>query len=77
MRFSEVLTQIVTEFTGESDRFLIEQFRSISTSYPELDKELSSEQAESLIRRSRDDPKGFIHFLSLGYATVIHQLDHI
>ncbi len=75
MKFSEVLAQIVNEFTDESDKYLVEKFRSISTSYPEMDKELSFKQSESLIRRAREDPKGFIKFLNLGYASVIHELN--
>lgn len=75
MRFSELLTQIAPEFSNESDRYLVDQFKSISTSYPELDKELSSEQSELLIRKARNDPKGFIRYLGQGYATVMHDLD--
>ena len=77
MTYGEIITQILSEITGQPKDhvgFLLEIFK---THYPtqNFDKELSPERAKTLIDGLRKEKAGILNWLAQGYGNVIKKMD--
>jgi len=76
MKFSDVVLRAAAEISGDPEQELRKRIDAGGGMPAHLDKELTDEQADLLMRAARNDPDGFVSWLRDGWLQVVRHLGH-